>query len=80
MADMIVTQLLQENVIERKRGMVTGVEESLNMLMDMIKFVLVIFMPHIHTFGFLILVSFMAVFTGGCFFALHTWRERGHLS
>ena len=33
MADLTVTQLLQENVQEKERGMVNGVQSSLNMLL-----------------------------------------------
>ena len=35
MADLTVTQLLQENVIERERGVVNGVQQSLNMMLYM---------------------------------------------
>ena len=35
MADMTVTQLLQENVIEKERGVVNGVQQSLNMMLYM---------------------------------------------
>jgi iron-regulated transporter 1 len=45
LADLVVTQLLQENVIETERGVVNGVQNSLNMLLEMIKFFLVMFLP-----------------------------------
>ena len=79
MADLVVTQLLQENVQERERGVVNGVQNSLNMLMDLLKFTLVIMVPQIHLFGFLIIISFIFIFAAGCFFAFHSWRVGGHL-
>ena len=79
MADLVVTQLLQETVEERERGMVNSMQNSFNMLMDMIKFILVIFVPHIQTFGILIMLSFLFICMAGCFFAFYSWRVRGHL-
>lgn len=79
MVDLVVTQLLQENVLEKERGIVNGVQNSLNMLMDMLKFILVIFIPDIETFGYLIIISFIFICMAGCLFAYHSWRVRGHL-
>ena len=64
MADLVVTQLLQENVAECERGVVNGVQNSLNMLLDMLKFTLVIGVPHIEHFGFLVIASFLFICTG----------------
>lgn len=79
MADLVVTQLIQENVVELERGVVNGVQNSLNMLMDLLKFTLVIMVPQIHLFGFLIMASFLFIIAAGCFFAFHSFRVRGHL-
>jgi iron-regulated transporter 1 len=79
MADLVVTQLLQENVIETERGVVNGIQNSLNMLMEMTKFVLVIIFPHVKTFGMLIIISFIFICFAGMLFATHSYRVRGHL-
>ncbi|ELT96968.1 hypothetical protein CAPTEDRAFT_165404 [Capitella teleta] len=79
MADLVVTQLLQENVAETERGVVNGVQNSLNMLMEMTKFVLVIIFPHVKTYGLLILISFLFICGAGMLFATHSYRVRGHL-
>ena len=79
MADLVVTQILQENVKESERGVVGGVQDSLNMLMDMIKFSVIITKPGIEFFGIHILWSFGAIFLASCLFAYHSWRVRGHL-
>ena len=79
MADLVVTQILQENVKETERGVVGGVQDSLNMLMDMIKFAVVITRPGINFFGIHIIWSFASICLAACLFAYHSWRGRGHL-
>ena len=71
MADLTVTQTLQENVPERERGVVSGVQHSLNMLMDMIKFALVIGVPSIADFGYLVLASFGCICMACALFSYH---------
>ena len=79
MADLVITQLMQEHVVEKERGIVNGVQNSLNMFMDMLKFTLVIIVPYIETYGYLVILSFLFIIIGGMFFAYHSWRVRGHL-
>lgn len=76
---MTVTQLMLENVIETERGVVNGVQSSLNQLMDMLKFAIVVAAPQPELFGILILISFAAVSTGGIFYASYSRKVRGHL-
>ena len=71
MADLVVTQLLQETVRERERGIVSGVQHSLNMLMDVLKFTLVIILPYIETFGYLIILSFIFICLASISFAVY---------
>ena len=71
MADLTVTQTLQENVGERERGVVSGVQHSLNMLMDMIKFALVIGVPSIAHFGYLVIASFCFIWVACALFSYH---------
>ncbi|XP_077978181.1 solute carrier family 40 member 1-like [Glandiceps talaboti] len=77
--DLVVTQLLQENVLETQRGVVNGVQSSLNSLMDMLHFILVIFLPRPETFGILIILSFLFVFSGGVLYAVYCYKVRGHV-
>ena len=74
MADLVITQLFQENVAEMERGIVNGVQNSLNMLNDMLKFALVIALPDIKTFGILIILSFVFICLGAVFFVVHVWK------
>ncbi|KAM5271798.1 ferroportin-like [Ctenodactylus gundi] len=62
--DLTVTQLLQENIPEAERGAVNGVQCSLNYLMDLIHFVLVMLAPMPQQFGLLVFISILFVTTG----------------
>lgn len=77
MADLSITQLLQENVDERVRGTIGGVQGGLNSFMDTIKFALVIALPQQDTFGWLIMASYASIclgFVSYLAFARRNWR------
>ena len=78
MADLSITQLFLEAVIETERGIVNGVQSSLNKLMDVFKFGLVVAVPDTETFGFLIIISFAFVSLGWVLYAVFVRRARGH--
>ena len=59
LADLTVHQIFQEEIEEEERGAVCGVQAGLQSLMDLIKFVLVFFIPHQNTFGILIILSYL---------------------
>lgn len=62
-ADLGVNQVLQA-VESDIRGSISAVQSSMNMIFDGGKFLLVIALPRPSTFGFLILMSFVAVLIG----------------
>ena len=64
MADLTVTQIIQESVEEEHRGSFNGVQSSMNMMMDLIKNALVTIFPKPQTFGYLIIASFTFVCLG----------------
>ncbi|XP_035824645.1 solute carrier family 40 member 1 [Aplysia californica] len=64
MADLAITQMFMETVTEQERGVVNGVQNSLNQTMDMIKFGLVVGLPLAPQFGLLVILSFAFVFGG----------------
>merc|ERR1719220_2067517 len=70
-SDITVTQILQEKVIEEHRGIIGGVQNSMNSVMDTIKFVAVIFFPDKETFGWLVIASFISVFLGAVFYTYY---------
>jgi iron-regulated transporter 1 len=59
-----VTQVMQEHVAEDKRGIINGVQASMNQLLDLVKFVLVVLIPETDSFGFLIMASYLFVCLG----------------
>lgn len=65
MFDLSVTQLFLQTVKERERGLVSGVQNSLNQLMDMLKALMVILAPYPEEFGLLTFISFGFVCLGG---------------
>jgi len=77
--DLTVNQLLQEKVEEEVRGVVNGVQESLNNFLDLTKCILVILLPAEETFGLLIIASFTSVSLGWLLYALYSRQQRGHL-
>lgn len=79
MADLTITQLFLENIRENERGIVNGVQTSLNKLMDILKFLLVIAFPEAERFGYLILVSFSFIVLGWILYARFSYVARGHL-
>ena len=52
----------ESNDIVIARGIVSGVQTGLQSLMDLVKFGLVIALPHPDKFGLLIILSFMVIF------------------
>ena len=70
-ADITITQTIQEDVEEEHRGVINGVQNSMNSLMDTIKFTLVILLPAEKTFGFLILASFVSIVCGAASYTNH---------
>lgn len=62
--DLTVTQLIQENVMESERGVINGVQNSMNYLLDLLHFIMVILAPNTEAFGLLVLISVTFVAMG----------------
>jgi len=77
--DLTITQILQERVEEERRGVVNGVQDSLNNSMDLLKCVLVILLPNAKHFGCLIILSYMSISSGWLLYAAFSRQQRGHL-
>ncbi|KAK3759765.1 hypothetical protein RRG08_041723 [Elysia crispata] len=78
LADLAVSQIYFETVVESERGKVGGVQTALNQFMDMLKFGLVMILPYKHQFGLLILISFAFIGLGWLLYAIFLHRTRGH--
>ncbi|KAL4635615.1 solute carrier family 40 member 1-like isoform X2 [Arapaima gigas] len=62
--DLTVTQLIQENVRESERGIINGVQNSMNYLLDLLHFIMVIVAPNPEAFGLLVIISVSFVAMG----------------
>ncbi|XP_046326044.2 solute carrier family 40 member 1-like [Haliotis rufescens] len=78
-ADLAITQLFLEHVAESERGVVNGVQTSLNRMMDMLKFALVVALPKTDEFGYLVMISFVCICIGDVLYMTYTRSARGHL-
>ena len=74
-ADLSITQIIQENVEETKRGVFGGVQDSLNQSFNMIKFCLVLIMPKENMFGILIILSFIFISFGASSLTTYAVKE-----
>ena len=59
--DLTINQILQERVAEERRGVVNGVQDSINNTFDLLKCVFVILLPSEETFALLIFISFASI-------------------
>ena len=78
MFDLAVQQLVQETVIEEERGVVGGVMNAMNSIMDMLHYVLVIAAPRPEHFSILTLISVGMVTLGLILYAAYVRKVRGH--
>ncbi|XP_021322570.1 ferroportin isoform X2 [Danio rerio] len=74
--DLTVTQLLQESICESERGVVNGVQSSMNYLMDLLHFLMVIAAPQPQHFGILVIISVLFIFTGHTMYFLYARKAK----
>ncbi|KAF1382253.1 hypothetical protein PFLUV_G00141800 [Perca fluviatilis] len=75
--DLTVTQLIQENVIESERGVINGVQNSMNYLLDLLHFIMVILAPNPEAFGLLVLISVSFVAMGHVMYFGYAFKSLG---
>ncbi|XP_008120382.2 solute carrier family 40 member 1 [Anolis carolinensis] len=75
--DLTVTQLIQENVIESERGIINGVQNSMNYLLDLMHFIMVILAPNPEAFGLLVLISVSFVAMGHIMYFRYSHKVLG---
>ncbi|KAL0964010.1 hypothetical protein UPYG_G00316480 [Umbra pygmaea] len=76
--DLTVTQLMQENVIESERGVINGVQNSMNYLLDLLHFIMVILAPNPEAFGLLVILSVSFVVMGHIMYFRFAFKSLGH--
>jgi iron-regulated transporter 1 len=62
LTDLVIHQMIQESVDEDKRGVIGGVQNSMNKIFDTLKYFCVIFLSEITQYGYLVILSVSAVF------------------
>lgn len=72
-----MTQLIQENVIESERGVINGVQNSMNYLLDLLHFIMVILAPNQEAFGLLVLISVSFVAMGHAMYFAFAFKNMG---
>ncbi|XP_027878864.1 solute carrier family 40 member 1 [Xiphophorus couchianus] len=75
--DLTVTQLIQENVIESERGVINGVQNSMNYLLDLLHFIMVILAPNPEAFGLLVIISVSFVAMGHAMYFRFAFKSLG---
>ena len=75
-ADMGVNQMIQTEV--KSPPMVSSVQTSLNIVMELIKFVIVLFVSDVNNFYILSIMSYLATSTGAIIFALYVLKIRNN--
>lgn len=75
--DLTVTQLIQENVIESERGVINGVQNSMNYLLDLVHFIMVILAPNPEAFGLLVIISVSFVAMGHMMYFRFAYKSLG---
>ncbi|XP_054643084.1 solute carrier family 40 member 1 isoform X2 [Dunckerocampus dactyliophorus] len=75
--DLTVTQLIQENVIESERGVINGVQNSMNYLLDLLHFIMVILAPNPEAFGLLVIISVSFVTMGHIMYFRFAFKSLG---
>nr|XP_020488834.1 solute carrier family 40 member 1 [Labrus bergylta] len=76
--DLTVTQLIQENVIESERGVINGVQNSMNYLLDLLHFIMVILAPNPEAFGLLVIISVSFVAMGHIMYFGFAFKNLGN--
>ncbi|XP_053088842.1 solute carrier family 40 member 1 isoform X2 [Pangasianodon hypophthalmus] len=74
--DLTVTQLLQETICESERGIVNGVQSSINYMMDLLHFLMVISAPQPQHFGILVIISVLFITAGHIMYFLYAWKAK----
>ncbi|CAM6128922.1 unnamed protein product [Calypogeia fissa] len=79
MFDLAVTQLMQEAIPEHQRGVVGGVQNSLQSIMDMLSYVMAIIISDPNKFWIPVIMSYGSVGLAAVLYASYAHKARGHL-
>lgn len=72
LTDLAIHQIIQETVPEKKRGAIAGAQSSLNYFFDTIKYAAVIYLSDVSHYGYLVMISTVAVIAAFCLNTVYT--------
>ena len=75
LSDLVIHQLIQENVDENQRGIIGGAQNSFNTIFDLVKYFLVIILSDVTQYGYLVIVSVMAVSSSALLYIVYALIE-----
>ena len=75
LSDLVIHQIIQENVEEKQRGIIGGAQNSFNTIFDLIKYCLVIGLSDVTQYGFLVILSVIAVFSSTFLYFIYVLIE-----
>jgi iron-regulated transporter 1 len=61
LTDLVIHQMIQQSVPKEKRGIIGGVQNSMNKIFDVVKYVCVIMLSDVRQYGWLLIISVSAV-------------------
>lgn len=71
LTDLVINQIFQENIKENERGVVGGVQSSINMFFDLVKYLAVIILNDVNQYGYLVIMSVSGVFISFCLYTVY---------
>lgn len=67
---------MQETISESERGIVNGVQNSMNYMMDLLHFLMVIFAPKPEHFGILVIISVLFITVGHIMYFVYVQKAK----
>ena len=75
LSDLVIHQIIQESVEEKERGIIGGAQNSFNTIFDLIKYFLVIILSDVTQYGYLVIVSVVAVSSSALLYIVYALIE-----
>lgn len=72
LTDLVINQIFQENIKENERGVIGGVQSSLNTFFDLVKYLAVIVFNDVNQYGYLVIMSTSAIFISFCLYVIYS--------
>lgn len=71
LTDIAITQIQQQEIVERNRGKIGGVQNALNSMFSFLNYALVLIFPQVSRFGYLVFASYISVCCGALLYTTY---------